>query len=158
MKNALGEDVRKRASFSELERALASLPVPQALLWALELTGRWSLPLQNVLLPAERHRENPRPAPPRVDGVVDLTALLTVSRPRDRKWTVGETWKGIGRHGEGTEEEVLQHETLDEEVTAVDGLDAFDGLLAQVESVDDEVVDREVEDPLLEDLHPHPSR
>ena len=74
-------------SFSERLEALAPLPVPQALPWALRLTGRWSPPLQMLVgvdgalespppdsrLPEEHHRKNLPPAPPKVDFGADLT-------------------------------------------------------------------------------------
>ena len=79
-------------------------------------------------------------------------------RPRDRKWTLGETWRGWGRHGEGDWEEEMRLELLEETVIVVDGLDALDELFGPLEErVDDEVVDRELEDLLLEGslLLPH---
>ena len=70
-----------------------------------------------------------------------MATLLTLLRPRDRKWKAGATWKGIGRHGEGKGEEFVD-----------DGLDAFDELLDRpVELVGDAVVDQGVEGMLLED-------
>ena len=79
--------MRKKASFSEDLRALAPLPVPQALPWTLKLTERWSLPLQmcvgvdGALEPPppdsrpleERRRENPPLDPPKVGVDADLT-------------------------------------------------------------------------------------
>ena len=74
-------------SFSERLGALAPLPVPQALPWALRLTGRWSPPLQmfvgvdgalespppDARPPEERRRETLPPVPPKVDFGADLT-------------------------------------------------------------------------------------
>ena len=78
-------------------------------------------------------------------------------RPRDRKWTLGETWRGWGRHGEGDWEEEMRLELLEETENVVDGPDAFDESVGPLEEhVDDEVVDRELEDPLLKGPLPHP--
>ena len=64
-------------------------------------------------------------------------------RPRDRMSTAVETWEGNGRHGKGKGEENV----------FVDGLDASSELVDRPEdSVDDEVVDQDVEEMLLEDL------
>ena len=52
----------------------------------------------------------------------------------------------------------MRLELLEETVIVVDGLDALDELFGPLEErVDDEVVDRELEDLLLEGppLHPH---
>ena len=79
--------MKKTASFSGYLEALASLPVPQAFPRALELTWRWSLPLQMFVgvdgalespppdsrLPVERHRKNLQPAPPKVVAGAGLT-------------------------------------------------------------------------------------
>ena len=68
-----------------------------------------------------------------------------MSRPRDRMSTAVETWEGNGRHGKGKGEENV----------FVDGLDASSELVDRPEdSVDDEVVDQDVEEMLLEDLPP----
>ena len=69
-----------------------------------------------------------------------------------------ETCKGFGRHGKGDWEEEMRLELLEETVIVVDGLDALDELFGPLEErVDDEVVDRELEDLLLVDplLLPH---
>ena len=74
-------------SFSRLLEAPASLPVPQALPWALRLTGRWSPPLQmyvgvdgalespppDARPPEGHHRESLPPVPPKVVVGADLT-------------------------------------------------------------------------------------
>ena len=145
------------ASFSRRLRAPASLPVPQALPWALRLTWRWSPPLQmfvgvdealespppDARPPVERRRKNLQLAPPKVVAGAELTMYLTSTRPRDRMSTAVETWEGNGRHGKGKGEENV----------FVDGLDASSELVDRPEdSVDDEVVDQDVGEMLLEDL------
>ena len=51
----------------------------------------------------------------------------------------------------------MRLELLEETVIVVDGLDALDELFGPLEErVDDEVVDRELEDPLLKGPLPHP--
>ena len=129
----------------------------QALPQALKLTGRWSLPLQmfvgvdealespppDARPPVERRRKNLQLAPPKVVAGAELTMYLTSTRPRDRMSTAVETWEGNGRHGKGKGEENV----------FVDGLDASSELVDRPEdSVDDEVVDQDVEEMLLEDL------
>ena len=57
--------------------------------------------------------------------------------------TAEETWEGNGRHGK----------EKGEEGSDVDGLDASSELVGRlVDSVDDEVVDQDVEEMLQEDL------
>ena len=136
-----------KAFFSEVPEALARLPVPEAL----KLTGRWRLPLQMLRRRDECRQGTPRLAPTKADGVVDLTALLKHPRPRDQTSTAAATWEGVGRHGEGVEEEGID----------VDCSDASDDPTGPcVEAVDDEAVDQGVEEKQLEDppLHPHPPR
>ena len=56
-----------RAVFCFDLEALSSLPVPQALPWALELTWRWSLPLQ-MLVGVDGALEPPPPLDRRLEG------------------------------------------------------------------------------------------
>ena len=62
-------------------------------------------------------------------------------------WTAASTWKGFGINGKGNWEEGI--EILDD---VVDELD--DSAAAAADAVDDEAVDRDVEELLLEDLPP----
>ena len=55
------------ASFWRRLEALAPLPVPQALPWALRLTGRWSPPLQ-MLVGVDGALEPPPPLDRRLEG------------------------------------------------------------------------------------------
>ena len=79
-------------------------------------------------------------------------------RPRDLTWTVEKTWGGVGRQGEGKEEEeeelrleavVDRHpEAAVESWDDVDGSDEFDEELDRKDEVEeDAVVDQALEDP-----------
>ena len=125
------------------------------------MTGRWSPPLQmrvgvdDALEPPppldrrleERRRVNPPPAPPKDDLSVDLATLSTWPRPRDRMWTAASTCKGCGEHGWGIEEEGI--EILDGVVDVLD-----DSAVLAADALDDEAVDRDVEEWLQEDPPP----
>ena len=141
-----------KTSFSEHLEALAPFPVPQALPRALELTWRWSLPLQmcvgvDVALepppPLDQRHDGRRqrtlqPVPPTDELNADLSTSTSSARPRDRTWKAERTWKGIGRHGKGMGV-ALRLETVDkEETVGVDPgashemLEAADELLGDV--------------------------
>ena len=142
--------MKTKTSFWPVLEALEALPVPQTLEVALALGLKQETPPPRRSVPVQL-------PPTTVDLDDDLAASLALLRPRDRKWTVGETCGGVGRHGRGKgEEEEMHHETLDEEAIVVDGLDALSVSAARAAaSVGDEVVDQGVEDPLQVDLPLH---
>ena len=76
-----------------------------------------------------------------------MATLLTLLRPRDRKWKAGATWKGIGRHGKGMGV-ALRLETVDEKETVGVDLGASHEMLEAADELLGDVGD----DQGLEDL------
>ena len=87
-----------------------------------------------------------------LDGV--LTTLSMSRRPRDLTWTAERTWEGVGRQGEGKEEDLRLEVVADRHPEAaaeswddVDGSDEFDEELDRKDEVEeDAVVDQALED------------
>ena len=76
-------------------------------------------------------------------------------RPRDLTSTAVATWEGIGRQGEKGKGEGMRLLRLEVTAIGVGDLDEFDETMhPAVESVVDEVVDREAVDQRLKGLHP----
>ena len=76
-------------------------------------------------------------------------------RPRDLTSTAVATWEGIGRQGEKGKGEGMHPVRLEVKEIGVDDLDESGEMMhPAVESVVDEVVDREAVDQRLKGLHP----
>ena len=84
----------------------------------------------------------------------EALALMELTRPRDRKSKVVETWRGRGRHGEGKEEEEDPGSRRRPAAAAAAAESEFDEWMRLEDASWDRGVDQGVEASVLPDRHP----